>query len=199
MFLPPCPILLSDHLLIERMHLAQIPSFFFGTPHSHLSCLISPRSPATADRAILSSLGLYILAGQLEIPGVKNAAVDAVYGYFAVDVAEARCPDLRDVQMLFSNTSDDSPMRRLLVAHIIFYLFGKKRGDAPLPVEWEHVLSSSGRIGWAIVKMLSDWNWVMGRNIPPMRIKTRLAFHEQVDPVDPDPQQAVKKEEGSDN
>jgi len=125
------------------------------------------------------SIRLYILGGQLEIVGVKNAAIDAVYAYFN-DSSEILCPNLHDVQQVFENTPPDAHMRRLLIAHALFYLFSKKPATVGLPEDWAEVMQSSGQVGWAMVSMLNEWRWEMGVNVPPMKIKTRQSFHEPV-------------------
>ena len=139
--------------------------------------------PDGKDITVRDYIGLYILGGKIEIMGVKNAAIDALYAYFGPDAekapGEARHPDFRDIQYAFEHTLPDSHMRRLLVAHALFYLFGKKRRGAPLPPAWEEVISRNGEIAWAMTKMLSDWKWVMGTNIPDMKIKARQEFHER--------------------
>lgn len=95
------------------------------------------------------------------------------------------------MQMIFDNTPTESHMRRLLTAHALFYLFDRRR-NGPLPPEWEQVLRNGGEIGWAMISMLSEWKWVMGGNVPPMRIKNRQAFHESI-VIDLDP--PVKEED----
>ncbi|KAK3314901.1 hypothetical protein B0H66DRAFT_627692 [Apodospora peruviana] len=134
-------------------------------------------------------IGLYVLGDKIGITGVKNAAIDALYAYFKFDDAkekaddpnEVRCPDLEDVLYAFENTPADSHMRRLLIAHSLFHLFGTKRLDRrPLPPDWEKILRQSGEVGWEMIKMLSDWQWIMGRNVPIMRIKPRQEFHERI-------------------
>ncbi|KAM7187895.1 hypothetical protein V8F20_010764 [Naviculisporaceae sp. PSN 640] len=143
--------------------------------------------PDGRDITVRDYIGLYILGDKIQIMGVKNAAVDALYAYFGPDADkdkptdpnEIRAPDLRDIQYCFENTAPDSHMRRLLVAHALFYLFGKKRLTTPLPAAWEEVISKNGEIAWSMVKMLSDWKWVMGVNVPHMKIKARQDFHEK--------------------
>lgn len=139
--------------------------------------------PDGKDTTVRDYIGLYILGDKIQIMGVKNAAIDALYAYFGPDaekaVDEVRHPDLRDIQYAFENTLPDSHMRRLLIAHALFHLFGKKRRSAPLPPAWEDVISQNGEIAWAMVKMLSDWKWVMGSNVPDMKIKARQEFHEK--------------------
>ncbi|KAM7220546.1 hypothetical protein V8F06_004135 [Rhypophila decipiens] len=140
--------------------------------------------PDGKDVTVRDYIGLYILGEKIEIMGVKNAAIDALYAYFGPDAEKAgpddiRHPDLTDIRYAFDNTTPDSHMRRLLIAHALFYLFGKKRRGAPLPTAWEEVLSNNGEIAWAMIKMLSDWKWVMGSNVPDMKIKARQEFHER--------------------
>jgi hypothetical protein len=137
------------------------------------------------------SIRLYLLGVTFEIVGVKNAAIDAVYGYFA-ETDGVRCPSIYDVQLVFENTTDDSPMRRLLIAHCLFYFFNKKRADlGSLPAQWDEIMKVDHTVSCAILEMLAEWGWAMGGNVPPMKIKNRQSFH---DPIDVDEHEAVKRE-----
>ncbi|KAK3943578.1 hypothetical protein QBC46DRAFT_420037 [Diplogelasinospora grovesii] len=146
--------------------------------------------PDGKDVTVRDYLGLYILAETLTIIPVKNAAIDCLYDYFKLGLddpsVEARCPDLRDVRYIFDHTPPESPMRKLLIVHAMLYLFSKKRRAVPrtilLPDEWEETITQSGDIGWAMIKMLSEWKWTMGSggNVPEMKIKHRQEFHEVV-------------------
>lgn len=84
-------------------------------------------------------------------------------------------------------------MRRLLVAHTLFYLFSKNRRNAPLPQDWPDVLLNHADVGFALVKMLADWKWAMNVNAPRMTIRKRSEFYERVpsapmpDPVKAEP------------
>ncbi|KAK0613894.1 hypothetical protein B0T14DRAFT_557336 [Immersiella caudata] len=136
---------------------------------------------------------LYLLGVSFEIVGVKNAAIDAVYGYF-YDENEVRCPDIFDVQMVFKSTDEDTPMRRLLIAHCLFYFFKKKRVDfGHLPNHWLEAFKADPSISCALLEMLAEWGWNMGGNVPPMKIKNRQSFHDPID-VDVYANEAVKRE-----
>ncbi|KAK0634736.1 hypothetical protein B0T17DRAFT_586461 [Bombardia bombarda] len=128
-------------------------------------------------------IGLYILGGKFNIIGVRNAAIDVLYNYFGEQTEEVRCPNLEDVRYLFDHTAPDEQIRRLVIAHTLFHLFGKKReriGLHTLPREWEAVISSNGEIAWSMIRMLADWRWVCGVNVPDMKIKPRQEFHERI-------------------
>ncbi|KAK5658613.1 hypothetical protein OQA88_2006 [Cercophora sp. LCS_1] len=136
-------------------------------------------------------LALYVLAQQLEIVGVKNAAIDVIYNYYGEATGELRVPNLNDVAFVFNSTPEDSHLRRLLIAHTLFYIFDKRRGNKPLPEEWEAVMRGNGEIAFTLIRMLADWNWVMGGNVPPMKIRSRQSFHEPL----PQDCTIVKKED----
>jgi hypothetical protein len=125
---------------------------------------------------------------------MKNAAIDAVYGYFADQEHEVRAPDVYDVQLVFDNTPEGSPMRRLLTAHLLFYLFNKHRHDiGQLPAQWEEVMTHDPVVTFAMMKMLAEWGWGIGTNVPPMKIKQRQSFHDPI-VVDDDDEEGVKNE-----
>ncbi|KAK1777900.1 hypothetical protein QBC45DRAFT_178040 [Copromyces sp. CBS 386.78] len=128
-------------------------------------------------------LGLYILGQTVQLPGLRNACIDVLYNYYAAETEEVRVPDLHDVQFIFENTAQapDSQMRRLLVAHCMFHLFGAKR-RGPLPLDWQEVMEPRCDVSYEMFKMLADWKWVIGENVPTMKIKARHAFHEKPRP-----------------
>ncbi|KAK3345365.1 hypothetical protein B0H65DRAFT_558298 [Neurospora tetraspora] len=128
-------------------------------------------------------LGLYILGQTVQLPGLRNACIDVLYNYYAAETEEVRVPDLHDVQYIFENTAHapDSQMRRLLVAHCMFHLYGVKR-RGPLPPDWQEVMEPRCNVAYEMFKMLADWKWVIGENVPTMKIKARHAFHEKPRP-----------------
>ncbi|KAK1754348.1 hypothetical protein QBC47DRAFT_447256 [Echria macrotheca] len=141
-------------------------------------------TPDGVENTVGDYIGLYLLGGKLEITGVKNAAIDALYSYYADKTTppQPRVPDMHEVKVVFDNTPPHSQLRRLLIAHCAFWLFSRRRGDSGLPEEWEEVLQGDGVIGFSILQMVADWRWVMGGNVPPMRIETRQSFHEVLVP-----------------
>ncbi|KAK3387272.1 hypothetical protein B0H63DRAFT_541513 [Podospora didyma] len=138
--------------------------------------------PDGKDITVRDYLGLYVLGDKIGIVGVKNAAIDVLYQYYGqVPEDVIRVPSLFDVKYVFDNTDGNAQIRRLLIAHALFFLFSKKRANRdPLPEEWQTVLSENGEIAWSMIKMLSDWRWTIGRNVPEMNIKPKQEFHEPV-------------------
>lgn len=126
------------------------------------------------------SIGLYVLASQLEMPAAKNCIMDTIFHYYAEDAPELRCPSVADLRMVMDNLPEDSLLERLLIAHLVFTVFSPKRANAPVPDDWV-LLRDSGRIGHGMVSMLVDWKWQLGHNVPPMKIRDRHNFHEKVD------------------
>lgn len=141
---------------------------------------------------------LFVLATKLEIVGLKNACVDALFTYYhgpesiymvADETTRAegrkprtrevrRCPNLRDVKYIFTNTVKTSKIRQLLVVSILFFLFGKRGVKRELPAEWQEVLTEAGEIGYEMIRMISTWNWTLGETVPSMKVKDACAFHD---------------------
>ncbi|KXX80708.1 hypothetical protein MMYC01_202143 [Madurella mycetomatis] len=139
-------------------------------------------------------LGLYVLGGKLGVIGVRNAASDALYEYYGPASDNHKPPNLHDVKYIFDNTTPDAPLRRFLIAQALFYLFSLNRRNAPLPRDWIVVLTQHAEIGFAMIRMLADWNWAIGDNAPNMNLRPRQEFHERIplppiakDEVDDDP------------
>ncbi|KAL2170924.1 hypothetical protein VTG60DRAFT_4328 [Thermothelomyces hinnuleus] len=144
-------------------------------------------------------LGVYVLGGKFGIVGVRNAVLDVLYAYYGEGSGadEHRSPDMRDITYIFEHTTRDAPMRRFLIAHALFYLFSRGRRGAPLPLDWEQVLSRSAEVGYEMIKMLGEWNWVMGANAPRMTIKARTEFHERAPLPEVVKQEADDEEDAS--
>jgi hypothetical protein len=106
--------------------------------------------------------------------------MDTIYNYYAEDVPELRCPAVADLRMVMDNLPEDSPLERLLTAHLLFTCFSTKRDGAPVPDDWI-LIRESGRIGYGLITMLTEWKWLLGRNVPPMKIRDRHHFHEKLD------------------
>ncbi|KAK0704921.1 hypothetical protein B0H67DRAFT_649316 [Lasiosphaeris hirsuta] len=136
--------------------------------------------PPDEEATIRDFIGLYILGNTLEVSGLRNAALDTIYNYYAEETEEARCPNMEDVQHLFDHTEPTSNLRRLLVVFVLFFLFSKRRIGLSLPGDWQRVLEGggSGELAWAMIRMMGDWRWQMGHNCPPMRLKSRQTFHD---------------------
>lgn len=140
---------------------------------------------------------LFVLAHKLQIIGLKNAAVDALFDYYhgpdaiymvAEDQPRAegrkprpreirRCPNLRDVKFIFENTSKTAKIRQLLTVTVLFFLFFK-RAKRELPSEWQEVLTEKGEIGFAMISMIGTWGWTLGDTVPSMKVKDPCAFHD---------------------
>jgi hypothetical protein len=144
---------------------------------------------------------LYVLANKLEIIGLKNAAIDALFHYYhgpdaVYSVAEQptqqrgqpegrkprmrkvrRCPNLHDVEYVFKNTNRTHKIRSLLMVTCLFYVFFKKKSRS-LPAEWKEVMVKENEIGYEMVKTIATWNWAMGDTVPMMRIRNPCEFHD---------------------
>ena len=122
--------------------------------------------------------------------GVRNAAIDALYTYYGEVSDDHESPSLHDIRYIFDHTTPDAPIRRFLIVHSLFYMFSKNRQNTPLPADWAQVIRERGEIGFAMLRMLSEWNWVMGGNAPNMKVKARHEFHERM----PQPVLVIKEE-----
>ncbi|KAL2132832.1 hypothetical protein VTI74DRAFT_3264 [Chaetomium olivicolor] len=146
-------------------------------------------------------LGVYVLGGKLGIPALRNAVIDVLYAYYGEASDDHESPNLHDVKYIFENTAEDAPMRRLLIAHALFFFFSKNRRNAPLPQDWVDVLSRHADVGFAMFTMLADWKWAMNVNAPRMAIRKRAEFHERIpvpqvpDIVKPEPTEENNVEE----
>ncbi|KAK3304198.1 uncharacterized protein B0T15DRAFT_232436 [Chaetomium strumarium] len=136
--------------------------------------------PDGVERTVRDYLGVYVMGFKFGITGIRNAVVDCLYTYFGTSSDDHKAPAFYDVKYIFDNTEPGAPMRRLLTAHLLFFLFSKSRRNSPLPGDWVEVLSKDAAIGFAMIQMLAEWNWVMGDNAPRMNIRPRADFHEKV-------------------
>ncbi|SPQ20334.1 4d39f5ac-9ba7-4cab-9d83-27631aa1918a [Thermothielavioides terrestris] len=132
-------------------------------------------------------LGVYVMGYKFGIVGVRNAVIDVLYTYYGEASDDHEAPNMHDVKYIFENTLPGAPMRRLLTAHSLFYLFSKDRVTQPLPRDWVEVLNSEAEIGFAIIQMLAEWGWYIGGNAPRMTVKPRADFHERVPIVKDEP------------
>lgn len=166
----------------------------------------APKAPELPGGAVTTAsprdiMELYVLAKKLEIIGLKNAAVDAIFTYYhgpdaIFSVAEQpnpqsrqpdgrkpkmrkvrRCPNLHDVEYVFKNTTKAHKIRSLLIVTALFYVFFKRQSRS-LPSEWEEVMGNKNEIGYEMIKTIATWNWAMGDNVPMMKIRNACEFHD---------------------
>ncbi|KAK0741775.1 hypothetical protein B0T21DRAFT_433138 [Apiosordaria backusii] len=139
-----------------------------------------PPSSEEGGATIRDYLGVYILGYKFETEALRNACVDVLYDYMGPASDDHMCLAMQDVAFVFQNTPSESPMRRFLVAHLLFYIFSRNRRAMPLPQEWGTVLEKGDfGISWTMFRMLGDWNWAIGDNVPVMIIKPRTEFHDK--------------------
>ncbi|KAH6620911.1 hypothetical protein B0J18DRAFT_210424 [Chaetomium sp. MPI-SDFR-AT-0129] len=142
--------------------------------------------PDGLTHSVRDYLGVYVMGGTFGITGVRNAVVDVLHGYFGPGNDSHRAPDIADVTYLFSNTTEGTPMRRFLAAHMLFHMFSKHHTAAGLPKSWKSVLQANSDIGCEMLDLLGTFGWAMGQNVPRMTIKPRSEFHERaIDPQQP--------------
>ncbi|KAK4204803.1 hypothetical protein QBC40DRAFT_336701 [Triangularia verruculosa] len=151
-------------------------SFRFPRPVDSISEGEDPMNVAT----VRDYLGVYVLGYKFETEALRNACIDVLYDYFGPASDDHYCLKMEDVAFIFANTPEEAPMRRFLVAHLLFYVFSRNRRGVSIPEEWGTVLEKGDfGISWTLVRMLGDWNWAIGSNVPVMIIKPRNEFHDK--------------------
>ncbi|KAK4178691.1 hypothetical protein QBC36DRAFT_181960 [Triangularia setosa] len=146
-------------------------SFRFPPPNS---------DPEEGGATVRDYLGVYVLGYKFETEALRNACIDVLYDYLGPASDDHICLAMQDVAFVFQNTPNESPMRRFLTAHLLFYIFSLNRRGTPLPQEWGTILEKGDfGISWTLIRMLGDWNWAIGDNVPMMIIKPRSEFHEK--------------------
>ena len=162
--------------------------------HSLLPCI--KHDPET-NTHLLPSLALYVMGGKFGMIGIRNAAIDALYTYYGEVREDHESPNLHDIKYIFEHTTAEAPIRRFLIVHCVFYLFCRGRQNTPLPEDWAEVLNERGEIGYSMIRMLSEWGWIMGVGTPPMKVKSRTEFHERAPQpmiVKPEPRDSIELE-----
>jgi hypothetical protein len=123
-----------------------------------------PSKVSTKDaNSVGDYIDLYVLGLAVQIPGVCNAAIDALYDYYDYKVrpedpsTRRRYPRMDDMRHAFSTTPKGCRLRRMLGVLLVLYMFSYKWPQGKgLPSEWQETISGSGEIGWEIISIMSE-------------------------------------------
>ncbi|OQN99631.1 hypothetical protein B0A48_14773 [Cryoendolithus antarcticus] len=127
-------------------------------------------------------MDLYLMGEKWEIKKLQVDVMDAVRRWYH---DSDTLPSLRRVQYIYSNTTDDSPMRVLMVNCIARMLvFGEG-----MPTHWEKALRRNGQLAVDIILAVQKWK-LDGESVPDAREEPVLPIVEEAE------QKAeIKKEE----
>ncbi|GIZ37071.1 hypothetical protein CKM354_000053400 [Cercospora kikuchii] len=114
--------------------------------------LYSERVPAPREEKDLSPLlDVYLMAEKWEIKRLLHEVMDAVRTFYNDTDS---WPSLRRVQYIYSNTEDESPMRKLLVSCVARMLV---TGEG-VPQHWENALQKNGQLAVDIIRCVQKWH-----------------------------------------
>lgn len=106
-------------------------------------------------------LELYLLADKLQMNRLCTDAVDTVRAYYH---SNSEYPSLRRVQFVYDETSEDNPMREMMVGSIARFLtLGEK-----IPKHWDNALRKNGQLAVDIIRAIQEWH-LEGRSVPDPR------------------------------
>ncbi|KAL6720190.1 hypothetical protein ACLMJK_002111 [Lecanora helva] len=106
-------------------------------------------------------LDLYFLSEQFQIAKLSDDVVETVRAFYH---NHETYPGLRRVQYVYANTSDDNPMREMMVSSIARYL---TLGDT-IPQHWENALKKNGQLSVDIIRSIQQWH-LEGQTVPDAR------------------------------
>ena len=119
--------------------------------------------------AIGPLLDLYLLSEKLQMAALSADIVDTVRTYYH---STSAYPSLRRVQYVYENTSEDNPMREMMVGSVARFLtLGEQ-----IPKHWDGALRRNGQLAVDIIRAIQEWH-LEGRSVPDVRDKeARMGF-----------------------
>ena len=106
-------------------------------------------------------LDLYLLSQKFQIEKLGEDVVETVRAWYHNNETY---PGLRRVQYIYANTSEDNPMREMMVGSVARYL---TLSDS-IPKHWEKALQKNGQLAVDIIRSIQEWH-LEGRSVPDAR------------------------------
>jgi hypothetical protein len=110
-------------------------------------------------------LDLYLLADKFQIEKLGEDVVETVRAWYHNNETY---PGLRRVQYIYANTSEDNPMREMMVGAVARYLTLSEK----IPSHWEKALRKNGQLAVDIIRSIQEWH-LEGRSVPDARDVSR--------------------------
>jgi len=104
---------------------------------------------------------LYLMGEKWAIAGLVKDVLEAVRKFYRISETY---PGLRRVQYIYSNTDQESPMRKLLVSSVARMLALKES----IPSHWDKALRKNGQLAVDLIKAIQEWH-IEGDNVPDPR------------------------------
>lgn len=106
-------------------------------------------------------LDLYLLSERFGITKLGDDVVETVRAWYHDNETY---PGLRRVQYIYANTSEDNPMREMMVGSVARFLTLSES----IPAHWEKALRKNGQLAVDIIRSIQEWH-LEGRSVPDAR------------------------------
>ena len=113
-------------------------------------------------------IDLYLLSDKLEMGKLGADVVSTVRTYYHNNAAY---PSLRRVQYVYDSTSQDNPLREMMVGSIARFL---TLGES-IPKHWDNALRKNGQLAVDIIRAIQEWH-LEGRSVPDAREGSTRGF-----------------------
>jgi len=104
---------------------------------------------------------LYLMGEKWSITSLVKDVLEAVRKFYR---NTETYPGLRRVQYIYSNTDEQSPMRKLLVASVARMLALQET----IPAHWDKALRKNGQLAVDLIKAIQEWR-INGDEVPDPR------------------------------
>lgn len=163
--------LLCHHSPVLRSHFYKkgSPSSTFGLPEESeeaFKLLVGWLYSSTLHFPLQESeigplLDLYLLGARLEMAALEADVVDTVRAFYQHNNTY---PGLRRVQYIYANTSQDNPMREMIVGAVARQLTLAET----IPAWWANALKKNGELAVDIIRAIQEWH-LESRSVPDVR------------------------------